>query len=30
MEKPPAKQKICDEKGAPTAVMKKLFDELKV
>jgi 2-oxoglutarate ferredoxin oxidoreductase subunit beta len=30
MEKPPAKQKISDEKGTPTSEMKKLFDELKV
>jgi 2-oxoglutarate ferredoxin oxidoreductase subunit beta len=30
MEKPPAKQKISDERGIPTAEMKKLFDELKV
>lgn len=30
MEKPPAKQKISDERGIPTVEMKKLFDELKV
>jgi 2-oxoglutarate ferredoxin oxidoreductase subunit beta len=30
MEKPPAKQKISNERGIPTAEMKKLFDELKV